>query len=88
MPRKKKRILATRRHVSAPEWMWSRLSFLALADGRSTSELVRRLILNYLREADPEGLPLPNARRIASYARASRSLDGTAGGAGKRKPRK
>ena len=85
MTPKKKRVLMIRRHVSAPEWLWSGIEELAEVDGRSTSELVRRLLLAHLRAVDPEGLPRP--QRIASYKRASRSLEG-AGSARKRKSRK
>lgn len=66
-----------RRHISAPPWLWQRIEELARIDGRTVAELVRRLLIRHLREEDPDSRPLPNAQRLASYKRASRSLDGT-----------
>lgn len=84
-PKRKKRVLMSRQHFSAPPWMLERLAAVAADDGRTVAELIRRLILNYLRDVDPEGLPRP--QRIASWKRASNSLEG-AGRVGKQKPHK
>jgi hypothetical protein len=81
MTPKKKRVLMQRQHFSAPPWMLERLAAVAADEGRTVAELIRRLILHYLHDVDPEGLPRP--QRIASWKRASRSLEG----AGSRKTR-
>jgi hypothetical protein len=73
-----------RRHVSAPPWLWERITALAEADGRTTAELLRRLMVNYLRAEDASGLPLPNAQRLRSYKRASAS-EHSSSRAGKRR---
>jgi predicted DNA-binding protein len=65
-----------RLHVSLPPWMLDRLRAIAEDDGRTVAELLRRLILNHLRAVDPESR-LPNASRLASWKRASKSLEGT-----------
>lgn len=74
MTPKKKKALMVRRHISAPDWLWERLEATAKADGRSVTELVRRLIINHLRKEEPRLLggsaPLPNARSVGHYKRA------------------
>lgn len=63
---KKKRGLMMRRHISAPDWLWSRITLLAEADGRIVAELVRRLMLGHLRREDPASRPLLDIRRLGS----------------------
>ena len=68
-----------RRHISAPEWLWERVEELAKADGRSVTELVRRLLINHLRREEPRVLgddgarPLPNVAKVGHYRRAADS---------------
>lgn len=74
---KRKRTLMVRRHISAPEWLWDRVERLAQADGRSVTELVRRLLINHLRREEARLLgetpPLPSVARVGHYKRASGS---------------
>jgi Ribbon-helix-helix protein, copG family len=67
-----------RRHISAPEWLWDRVEQLAQADGRSVTELVRRLLINHLRREEGRLLgetpPLPSSSRVGHYKRASKSI--------------
>lgn len=68
-----------RRHISAPSWLWERVEDLAKADGRSVTELVRRLLINHLRKEEgrtlmpstSEGRPLPSVDKVGHYRRAS-----------------
>lgn len=82
MTPKKQRAVMVRRHISAPDWLWGRVEELAKADGRSVTELVRRLLINHLRKEEgrtliptaSEGRPLPNSAKIGHYKRAADSL--------------
>ena len=70
-----------RRHIAAPDWLWDRVEAVAKADGRSVTELVRRLLINHLRREEGrtlvptngEGRPLPSTAKVAHYARAADS---------------
>lgn len=79
MTPKKKRAVMVRRHIAAPDWLWDRVESLAKADGRSVTELVRRLLINHLRKeegrtlmpSNGEGRPLPSVAKVGHYARAT-----------------
>ena len=79
MSPKKRRAIMVRRHIAAPDWLWSRVEALAKADGRSVTELVRRLLINHLRReegrtlipTESEGRPLPHVSKVGHYARAT-----------------
>lgn len=70
-----------RRHIAAPDWLWERVEEVAKADGRSVTELVRRLLINHLRREEGrtlvptngEGRPLPSAAKVGHYSRAADS---------------
>lgn len=74
----KKKVLMVRRHIAAPDWLWERVEALAQADGRSVTELVRRLLINHLRREEArltgEAQPLPSAAKVGHYRRASKSV--------------
>lgn len=77
MSPKREKALMIRRHIAAPDWMWARVEAAARADGRSVTELVRRLIINYLRKAEDrllipiDGGPLPDVSKVSHYRRAA-----------------
>ena len=79
MSPKRRKALMVRRHIAAPEWLWHRVEAVAKADGRSVTELVRRLLINHLRREEgrtllpTEPAPLPHVSKIGAYRRASES---------------
>jgi len=77
MSPKRKKAIMIRRHIAAPDWLWLRVEAAARADGRSVTELVRRLIINYLRKSEDrlliptEGGALPDVSKVGAYRRAA-----------------